>query len=324
MVFTGTLAADYRADWADHSKSCVQPKYDGVRVQLVPTRYVGNKTDVRLGRAVLTQTCTRSGKYVPNDYIRRLLDGLPVGLDGELVAADSGTSGEAQFATSMSAISAKAGEPDFKYVVYDYSGEEGCALNDMGYERRMELAFSDCKEHFGGLEAMPAWLHFAPTYETIESQEDLDAKVAELVALGYEGAIVRRLDLPHVTGRSKRKTPAVLRIKAWADCEAEIIAVVEETYHDCARNRKECPELIGTGKCFASSFECRGLPGTRFEGATFRAPLAVQDAVAKEYFERSDELIGKICKVKYLGQGSVDKPRLPGCLGLREAFDIGA
>ena len=320
-MFSGTLARDYDVKLlpADLSTVCVQSKYDGVRVQIVPSRVAQNAVDKRLERSVTTNTCTRSGGYVPNDYIRSLLDSLPIGLDGELMAADdTADSQEAQFSTSMSAISRKTGEPSFKYVVYDYTGN-----TEASYSERMDKAWFVVLRHFGNLESIPDWLHFAPIHVVPESLEDIDNEVARLVALGHEGAIIRRLDLPHVTGRSSRKQPAVLRIKAWATVEAQITAVIAETYHDCERNRTECSEKIGTNKDFASSFECIGLEGTPFAGSTFRAPLQVTDAVARQYLQEADSLIGKICTVKYLAQGNVSKPRLPGCIGIRENFDIG-
>jgi ATP-dependent DNA ligase len=316
-MFTGTLAYDYssklKLNLADY---CLQPKYDGVRVQILPVHTAANAVDKRLQRSVQTQTCTRSNGYIPNDYIRSLLDQLPIGLDGELMAADSGSSGEAQFSTSMSAISAKAGQPDFKYVVYDYTDCAG-----LPYAERMYTAWQVCVQHFGDMLHLPKWLHFAPVHEHIVSYQDLDEQVAELVALGHEGAILRNTKLQHVQGRSSRKVPAVLRIKAWSDAEFTIVNVIEETYHDCERNRRLCPELIGTGKGFASSFVCAPEHGFT---ETFRAPLAVTDEVAKRYWEQAHKLIGQRCTVKWLAQGNVSRPRLPGCKSVRYDFDLDA
>lgn len=319
LGFTGTLAYDYDSELVVYGKVCMQCKHDGCRVQIVKPREAANAIDKRKDRTVTTSTCTRSGGYVPNDYIRCLLDRLPVGLDGELMAADSDSaSGEAQFSTSMSAITAKAGEPEFKYVVYDYSGNTP-EVSAFSYADRMDLAWWDCVSYFGELQAVPEWLHFAPLYVQPKDKAELDEEAARLVALGHEGAIVRRLDLPHVNGRSSRKVPAVLRIKAFSQAEFEIVDVIEEVYHDCTRNRKECPELIGTGKGFSSSFVCAPAHGFT---ESFRAPLSVTDAVAKEYLANKAELIGAICTVRWLAQGNVNRPRLPVCIGLRHSFDI--
>lgn len=323
--FTGTLAMNAVDKAIDYAKTCVQPKYDGVRCQMLPMHEAANAVDKRLGRSVQTQTCTRSGNYVPNDYARSLLDTLPVGLDGELVAAADSASGEAQFGDTMSALSRKDGKPSFKYIVYDYclfdDYDEICSdFASLPYSERMGFAYADCKEHFG--EQLPVWLAFAPCDVVPESRTHMNVLVEALVAQGYEGAILRRLDLPHVSGRSKQKLPAVMRIKAWADVEAEIVGVIAETWHDCETNRKQRPELIGTSKDFASSFECKGRPGTPFDGQTFRAPLSVSDAVAREYLANAKDMVGKLAKVRYLAAGVVDKPRLPVCVGVRESYDV--
>jgi hypothetical protein len=315
-MFTGTLAMDFNAKALNFANTICQPKYDGVRVQITKMHESANAVDRRLGRSVLTRTCTRSGNYVPNDYIRELLDRLPVGLDGELVAADSSSeSGEASFGTTMSAVSAKSGEPAFLYMVYDYCTDEN---KDKSYLERMTEAKQVCQRLFY---CPPWWLRFAPTNVTVGSQADIDRHMADLVADGYEGLILRRADLPHVKGRSSRRQPAVMRIKAWADCEARIVDVIAETWHDCETNRKLRPALIGQPKDFASSFLCEGLPGTRFAGQQFRAPLSVQDSVAREYLQNKAVLIGQLAKVRYLAAGVVDKPRLPVCVGVRSGFD---
>jgi hypothetical protein len=217
----------------------------------------------------------------------------------------------------MSAISSKTGEPDFLFMIYDYCTEQNCAKS---YLERMSEAELVCQKQYY---CMPWWLRFAPTHGTVSSQACIDQCMSELVAKGYEGLILRRTDLPHVTGRSSRKQPAVMRIKAWADCEAKIVDVIAETWHDCAANRKHRPELIGQPKDFASSFLCEGLPGTQFAGQQFRAPLSVQDEIAREYLRDKVKIIGQLAKVKYLAAGVVSKPRLPVCIGLRPDFDCG-
>lgn len=317
-MFIGTLAKDYDPTQnIDFVNTICQPKYDGVRVQISDWHEAANAVDRRKGRTVLTKTCTRSNGYVPNDYIRALLDQLPVGLDGELVAADSSSeSGEAQFSTTMSAVSAKAGEPDFLYIVYDYSSEQS---KNRSYAHRLDLAEFLCKEAFN--RRLPNWLSFSYGVP-VRSKDEIDTLVAELVEEGYEGAILRRTDLPHVQGRSTRKLPAVQRIKAWADCEARIIDVIAETWHDCETNRKLRPDLIGQPKDFASSFLCEGVPGTRFAGVQFRAPLSVTDQVAREYLQSKHSIVGQLAKVRYLAAGVVDRPRLPVCVGIRSDFDV--
>lgn len=311
-MFTGTLAMNYNAKLVDFANSVVQPKYDGIRCQILEVHDAQTKNDVKLGRVVRTRTCTRSGLYIVNNYVRSLLDTLPIGLDGELVAVDS-EGKELPFSQTTSALASVDGQPKFQYIVYDY-------INDYNawqtYEQRM-LGLAYQLQHCDY-----EWLKMTKSWQ-VESEQDLNAIVESLIAEGYEGAIIRRTDMLPLPGRSTNKKPAVMRIKSWADCEAKIVRVVPDVYGDCETNRKQCPELIGKPKDIAASFECEGLPGTKFEGQTFRAPLSVPDDIAKQYLASSELLVGKICKVRYLSAGVVDKPRLPVCVGLREAFDIG-
>ena len=318
-----TLASDYSEKLANLSNSIVQPKFDGIRCRIGSFRDAADKTDVRLGRHVRTRTCTRSGGYVPNDYARSILDTYPEGLDGELLvrAKDTGC-GEAAFSESMSAIRAKSGEPDFVFMVYDYSPGNGTDL--LPYAERMAIATVLVRNLF---DSYPNGCHPNLSFSSgvyCSDQESLDLEMARLVELGHEGAIVRNTSLPFQPTRSSKKYPAVLRIKAWAQVEAEIVRVVPETWHDCETNRRLRPELVGTNKDFASSFECKGLPGTNFAGQIFRAPLSVPDNVAKQYLTEELSLVGKLCTVRYLAAGCVNKPRLPVCIGVRHDFDVAA
>lgn len=311
-MFTGTLAMNFNAMLLDCANSELQPKFDGIRVQIVASRKAQNANDKRLGRYVETSTCTRSGGYLPNDYTRALLDVLPVGFDGELVIANDGATGEADFSQTMSGLTAKAGQPQFLYRVYDYVHE---SVAHMPYSDRIRIA-ADRLAEIGH----PEYVRLVHGTKFCDGA-DLMQQVEGLVQLGYEGGIVRRTDLAHSGGRSGTKHPAVMRIKAWADCEARVLAVVPEVWHDCAANRKLRPELIGQPKDFAASFECEGLPGTLFAGQVFRAPLTVTDDVAREYLANADRIVGQLAKVRYLAAGVVNKPRLPNCIGIREDYD---
>lgn len=309
--FYGTLAIDYDERLLVLESSSAQPKFDGMRCQIIDNHLAQSAVDRRMNRSVLTKTCTRSGGYVPNLFVRACLDLLPCGLDGELVLADrSSGSGEAAFSKSMGALSRIAGRPDFAYMVYDYSPNNEVA--QLPYCDRMSMVL-DLQ--------LPKWANVVRG-EVLYSAAQLADYNSRIVSTGYEGTIVRRTDLPHVVGRSKRKCPAVMRIKAWADCEAIVLAVIPEVWNDCATNRALRPELIGKSKDYASSFLCEGLPDTQFAGQTFRAPLSVPDSIAVEYLANKSSIIGQLAKVRYLAAGVVDKPRLPVCVGLRSSTDI--
>lgn len=291
-----------------------QPKYDGFRVAIVPSRLAQDKVDARLGRSVATRTYTRAGGYVPNDFARELLDALPIGLDGELIATDCSATGEADFAETMSSLRRKAGRPEFAYVVYDYdNGSEDA------YSVRMAKASALLAARFPA--RLPEWLKLVPTVATVRSLEDIDSAIVYCADLGYEGAIFRRTDVPPLRRRAYSKQPWLMRAKEWADAEFEIVDVIEEVWHDCATNRAERPGLIGEGKGFAASFVCAPAHGFTEQ---FRAPLACTVADAKDYWRNRGDYIGQLAKVRWLKAGCVSRPRLPVCLGVRPEFDLPA
>lgn len=287
-----------------------QPKLDGVWVQIVPD-YVelSSKTDKRLGNSVVTRAVTRSGLYVPNAWVRAQLDKLPAGLQGELVVASSSASGEASFAESMSGIASRSGEPNVKFVVFNYVSDGSAEYLALPYSLRLLDAQRLLDEPIAEL--------IASTVVTSAAQ--LEQEFNRLVDLGYEGACVTFSAAPYYEGRCNRKNPYGIKLKNFVDAEFVIEAVIEEIYHDADRNRKQCPELIGTGKGFAASFQCK--PQPQFTDS-FRAPLACTEAVARQYWAHRDSIIGQKCVVRWLDCGTVTRPRLPVCTGVRFDFAL--
>src|SRR5262249_23995383 len=76
-------------------------KYDGIRCTIVPG--VGPRT--------------RSLKEIPNHYVRGLLETLPHGYDGELMAPRQGN--ETHMAAAQRAFMREEGENEFTFHVFD-------------------------------------------------------------------------------------------------------------------------------------------------------------------------------------------------------------
>src|SRR5687767_4999915 len=86
------------------------PKFDGIRC----LKFAGH-------------AYSRAFKPIRNLEVQKQLQGLPDGLDGELMSLGS-------FQDTTSAVMSYAGKPDFEYHVFDYFG----AGLTVPYYRRME------------------------------------------------------------------------------------------------------------------------------------------------------------------------------------------
>lgn len=134
------------------------PKLDGIRCLMVD------------GVAM-----SRSMKPIPNDYVRKQLEGLH-GLDGELMV-------NGDFNEVQSGIMKKSGEPDFTYHVFDdYISPEGyvdrisdledvSVFGDDGYDLPKEIEI-----------LIPV---------TIYTEEQLDSYLETCLAEGYEDVMIR-------------------------------------------------------------------------------------------------------------------------------------
>ena len=310
--------------WIDFSgkygKVLVEPKLDGIMVAIMPFADRANKVAGKAGRQVVTKTCTRSGKAVVNEYTRRWLDLLPVGLHGELTAVDAtALSNEAAFSQTMSQLTRQQGEPTAQFLVFNYFGDGSPEYLAKPYSQRMKDAEEAIvTDEFSGQLWSQGRVRIVPM-RVVADLEAAQAIMAEHVELGYEGSVVTYEKALYFTGRCNKSNPYALRFKAFEDAEYEILEVIEEVFHDVPSNRELRPELIGRGKGFASSFLCK--PAHGFTEA-FRSPLSVPDDIAREYWANRDSMVGQLAKVRWLSIGCVNRPRLPVCVGLRSAFDI--
>jgi DNA ligase-1 len=266
------------------------PKIDGIRCLVTPNGAV-----------------TRSLKPIPNHFIRRRLWGQnnPLcGLDGELVVGDS-------FNTSTSAIMSQEGEPDFRFWVFDCFDRPGLWFNERLVEAMARLNVAANSRAF------------LLKQVKIKSREELEAFEVLCLGEGYEGVMVRRPDGVYKYGRSTEKEGILGKIKRFEDREGEVVGMVP-----LSRNRNPATtnalglqerghseegkvemELLGTlvvrDPKFAATFEI----GTGF--------TAAQRAV----FFREPPL-GQLVKYKYLPHGTIDRPRHPVFLGLRDRKDL--
>jgi DNA ligase 1 len=272
----------------------VTPKIDGIRCIISPD-----------GRAM-----TRSLKLIPNNYIRKCLEGLPPGLDGELVVGDT-------FQSSTSAIMSHEGMPVFQYIVFDaaiFHTDKGSIL----YADRVQYL-----EHL----PLPVYCHkLIP--QPIYNATDLADYEEDCLGKGYEGVIIRAPFSPYKYGRSTVKEGYMLKLKRFSDAEA-IITGFDELMHNGNApttnalgntERSSCQE----GQCPSSmlgALQVKGI-GNAFDGVSFNVGSGFTEIQRRQIWEKRDSLYGKLIKYKYQPFGVKDAPRSPIFLGFRTTYDL--
>jgi DNA ligase-1 len=164
----------------------LQPKYDGIRA-------------ITSGGKLYSRT----GKLIPNQYLRNNFRHLEDGLDGELYIHG------VDFNTIQSQVMSEDGEPtEIEYVVFD-------SIN-----RPFPLYYK----------YLTPWLNspnnIIPTVEYL--QQILHIALDE----GYEGMMFRNLDAPYKHGRSSKTKLELVKIKAFKDKEGICLGVNQEVDKD--------------------------------------------------------------------------------------------
>lgn len=261
------------------------PKLDGVRAI------------IRDG-AVLS----RSLKPIPNRHVQTMF-GRPEleGLDGELILGDP-TNPEA-YRRTVSAVMTIEGDPDVDFHVFDRWDR------DYPYN---EVALSY------GL-TIPVCSTLIRTMEKLEEYE------VALLDKGYEGVMLRDPQSPYKFGRSTAKEGYLLKLKRFADSEAEIIGF-EELMH----NHNEAT-LNETGHHERSTKQDGLLPADTLgalivrdihSGVEFKIGTGFTAAERKKFWNLRATLRGALVKYQYFPTGSKEKPRFPSFQGFRHQIDL--
>jgi DNA ligase 1 len=272
------------------------PKLDGVRA-------------IISADGVLSRTL----KLIPNKKVQALLKGIPVGLDGELLAGDPCAPDVYRKTVSM-VMSEDAAIDGLKYHVFDIQRPYTFGA------RYLEL----CNFVRSCPELMRDDCEIVPQH-TVTDVKNLLALESEWVSLGYEGAILRKPDGPYKHGRSTRKEGYLLKLKRFSDSEAEVLGVVElmhngnEAKTNALGHTERSSHKAGkVGMGVLGALQVRDCKtGVEFEiGTGFTA------AERAAYWTLGvASVIGRLAKYKYFAGGSKDKPRFPVFLGWRNQID---
>jgi len=180
----------------------VSPKLDGVRCLIID------------GKAL-----TRRWKPIPNDHVREFLEKHALeGMDGELMPADDSV----PFKDFSGAVRRKDGKPRFVYKVFDRATDLSVPFNIRYVE--LDRAIFELLSWTSRIEVVPHIL-VASTSQLLDAHENF-------VQLGYEGTMVRDPGAAYKCGRSTTKQGQLLKLKDFADEEAEVLEVLELMHND--------------------------------------------------------------------------------------------
>lgn len=254
---------------------------------------------------------SRSLKPIPNRRVQELFSGLPIGLDGELLAGNPCAPDVYRKTVSM-VMSDDAPVTGLVYHVFDYQV-------DQPFRARHRLL----KTLFLGLENTAA-ITMVPQID-VTRLEDLLALEDKWVGAGYEGVILRKPDSPYKHSRSTAKEGYLLKLKRFVDGEARVIGVTELMHNG---NEATTNALGHTER----SHKKAGLEPTGTMGT-----LVVQDVKTGVEFEigtgftakerqaiwhvKEEVKAGWLAKYKHFPSGAKDKPRHPVFLGWRDRRD---
>lgn len=250
------------------------------------------------------QVLSRKFKSIPNRHINALLSSLPDGLDGELMIPN------AAFNSIQSAVMTVAGEPDFRYYVFDYV-------------KNIETSYQTRMTDLICLELPDYCIKIIPSL--IKNESELRQFEEQSLIEGYEGAMVRSPNSPYKNGRSTVKEGYLLKIKRFKDSEA-VILDFEERMHNA--NEAVTNALGHTER---SSHKANLIP-TNTLGAfvvedlyskmKFKVSTGMDDVARQHAWNNQESLKGKILKYKFQEAGMKDLPRFPVFLGYRDERDM--
>ncbi len=243
---------------------------------------------------------TRSFKLIPNLHIRKVIETLPDGLDGEILIPFK------TFNELSGEVRRSDGVPDFIYCVFDFID-----IGEPFSARIKVLKMLD----------LPMWVRVIDQ-TVIHTPADLIMYERSCLYAGHEGVITRIPNSPYKEGRSTLKEEWMLKLKRFKDSEAEVVGFT----HLMHNNNTEFIGELGQTK---RSNHAENKVQSEMMGA-----LMVRDIKTGVLFEigsgfteaeRLEEWKpGDIVKYKHQPHGAKDKPRSPIFLGRRERWDMDA
>lgn len=267
------------------------PKLDGVR-----------------GIVIAGMLMSRSLKTFPNPHVTaRFSTKQHHGLDGELILGSP--TAKDVYRVTNAACARKTGTPDVKFYVFDRHNIKGAAFQD-------RMPTHEVDEHTVVVDQV-----------RVDNEKELLKMESMMLALGYEGLILRSPHAPYKYGRSTINEQGMLKLKRMTTSECEIIGF-EEKLHNA--NEATTNEL---GRTARSSHKANMVPMNTLgalkvkdveTGIVFHIGSGFTDAERDEIWNHKKKYKGKIASYQHFEVGKKDLPRFPTWRGLRPEFDFPA
>lgn len=260
--------------------------------------------------AVDEEPKTSSMKPWPNLFIRDELSNPAFhGLDGEILVGEPNDPNA--FHNTSGPVRRIQGKPDFRFYVFDDWRGGGYSYKERWLDRQLRSE--------GRIVVLEQRL--------LSSPQEVLAYEAEMLSVGFEGAMIRSLDGRYKEGRCSFNEMNIFKRKPFVECEAVIVNLIEglENRNEAVMNetghmRRSSHMANKVPKGTLGSFELKSnLWPTTFHAGTGEG---YDQGMKQEIWNRRDEYIGQIATVKYQKYGSRDAPRLPSVIKIRPRWDI--
>lgn len=281
---------------------------------LVSAKLDGIRAVIKDGKVL-----SRSLKPIPNKFVQSEISKFPLlnGLDGELIVGSPVDKNCMQNTTS--GVMSQDGEPDFTYFVFDYWTNPEVPYH-LRFDHLSLWEVRGCfKQTKGRVKVLP--------HEIVHNKEQLLWFEERVLSEGFEGVMIRKRDAPYKYGRSTVKQGYLLKLKRFADSEAEVVEA-EELLH----NHNEAT-LDALGNTVRSDHKDGKVGGDTLgalvvkditTGITFKIGTGFDATTRQELWDMHKEgaLVGKIVKYKSFLIGVKEAPRFPVFLGFRDKLDM--
>lgn len=257
---------------------------------------------------------TSSLKPFPNKFIQsRFASGYFDGLDGELVVGEANHPDV--FRATSSGVRRVEGEPDFTFWAFD----------------RFDVPDWDAAARYLSIErfntlALP-WVRIVPSI-TVGDAAELDRIEALCIEQGYEGVMLRDPNSTYKYGRSTVGQNMLLKVKRFADAEAEIIGFVEQMQNTnekktnaLGRGERSSAKAGKVGKGTLGALQVRGING-KYKGVEFEVGTGFVDEVRHWVWCEQKDFLGQVLTYKFQDVGNYDKPRIPVFKAFRDKAEI--
>lgn len=246
---------------------------------------------------------SRNLKPIRNTFIQEELQGLPDGLDGELIVGEPNQG--LVLNRTVSGVMSEAGRPEFKFFVFDLAHEPGAFTRRFAQLKRLKHERLSIVPH-----------------DPISSSAMLADYERTILGEGFEGIMVRDPYGLYKHGRSTLRDRILGKLKRFTDGEIFITNIIEGSRNENEQTRGALGE--STRSMAQAGMVPSGLVGTILGNDTKTnqslqvSPGRMTHDMRKYFMEHPEQIVGRIAHYRVFAYGSVNTPRFPTFQCFRE------